>query len=373
MSHRRLEEINNPQTRVAEFEFRMREGSVAQRRCAVLEAMGDQYPPLRHQAGQVAGELADDLALSGVLCALAVGDVDAAVERAAELGLAAQLVPAPHAAVRQIACLGLRASAAPCAIAALLQAGSDDEADVRYQALVSLHALNAQSHEFRALIEQRVHDADPEVAVVAAQVTAQRAWVALGPALLGRWQEFTGSDKFQMALCLGELVARAGLQLDAARMDALIEQFLEALNHDLTAPSAIMMLQQLRVERAREPLERLAAGWFGHPLLKVEAAGALYLLDGEAGKTHLQKFLKSPRKDARGYALRLVGRLKIGALFNELTYVARSPEYHADTAVLALADFGGEDARQVLADVALNHVDHEVRTLASQQLKTMSF
>lgn len=367
MSYRYLAEIPNPQTRIAEFEFRLREGTPLECRRVVLEAMADVYPPLRHKAGRYAAEMRDE-PLNKVMRALAVGDAEAAVELVVEMGLDADCTPAPVAAVRQVACMGLEASPDAGSTAALMQAASDDDPDVRYRALIALHDLDAQGPAFADLVVKRLSDSDPEVVVVAAQIASQAGWGELSGLLVEQWRGLRGSNKYQLALCLSDLVADTQVSLDSDVLDTIVDQFIAALKDDTTTSSAIQALEKLRVMRAQEPLEKIVSGWFSHPILKVEAAGALYNLGAEKGEQHLKKALESSRKDARGYALRTVGRLHIEQFFTKLQYVARSPEYHADTAVLALADFGGEDARAVLADVAHNHAQHEVRTLAKKLL-----
>lgn len=367
MNYRYLADIHNPQTRIAEFEYRLREGTPLQRRRVVLEAMADIYPPLRHQAGAYAAEMRDD-ELNAVLRALAVGDAEAAVDAVVEMGLEPECAPAPFAAVRQVACMGLGASPDARSSAALIQAASDDEPDVRYRALIALHVSDARGEAFADLVAQRLADPDPEVVVVAAQIASQAGWGELSEQMLAQWRAFYGSNKYQLALCLSDLVAESKVALDAEILHEIVDQFIAALKDEITTSSAIRALERLRVSRAKEPLEKIVSGWFSHPILKVEAAGALYSLGSEEGEKYLTKALGSSRKDARGYAIRVVGRLQIQAFFSQLQYIARSPEYHADTAVLALADYGGEDARAVLAEVALNHAEHEVRTLASKML-----
>jgi hypothetical protein len=371
MTHRYLADIRNPQTRIDEFDLRMRRGSALEVRQAVLEAMSDSYPPLRQRGGLAAAEI-DDEAFDAILCALAVGDAEAAVQAAVDLGLKPDAAPAPHAPIRQVACLGLRGSRAPKARAALLQAAGDEAADVRYQALVSLHEIGASGEAFGDVIRLRLADEDAEVAVVAAQIAVDRGFGEMGDLLVERWREFQGSNKLQLGLCLAEMAAAGQLELDREALDAVIGQLIDALDDETTIAAASRALVMLNAEPARRPLERLLGRWFGHPILKVEAAGALYQLGSERGKDYLRKALSSSRKDARGYALRLVGRLRIEEFFGELKCVARSPEYHADTAVLALADYGGEEARAVLADVALNHAQHEVRSLAAEALNDLN-
>jgi HEAT repeat protein len=372
MSKQALADISNPKTRLSEFELRLREGSEPEVRRTLIEAMGDTYPPLRHQAAVAASDRAEAGELSeafgDLLRALAVGDSTTAVELMEPLGLAPDDVPAPVATVRQAACRALRSSPNDATRAALLKAADDDAPDVRYQALVSLHELAAKNEQFQTVVERRLEDEDPEVAVVAAQITAQRGWTKTIPVLIERWREFAGSDKLQLALSIAELSGEHDAQVDLSVMTEVVDQLIDALEDEPTIAAASQALAQLGSKRAVEALENVVTRWFAHPILKVEAAGALHQLGDAKGTVHLEKSLNSTRKDARGYALRLVGRLRISEFFDELDHVARSDDYHADTAVLALADYGGDEARAILEDVAKTHPQQDVRDLAQNHI-----
>lgn len=368
MSPKPLADIPNPQTRVDEFDLRLRRGSAGEVRHTLLEAMADTYPPLRHRAGLAAAER-DDAPFDAVLRALADGDAEAAVDAAVGLELDPAAPPSPLAPVRQVACLALRRSDTPETHTVLLRATRDDDADVRYQALVSLHELDATGRQFRDAVVERLGDEDSEVAVVAAQICAQRGWTDQTDHIVERWRELGGSDRLQLALSLTELVGDHGASLPSPTLTEIVDQLIDALGEETTIAAAAQALVQLGSARAEKPLEDVLDRWFAHPILKVEAAGALHALNNARGTAYLQKSLSSSRKDARGYALRLVGRLHIGEFFDELARVAHSDDYHADTAVLALADYNTQEARAVLEDVAAGHPDNEVRTLAQDVLK----
>jgi hypothetical protein len=387
ISSEALADISNPQTRLAEFELRIREGSEPEVRRTLLEAMGDAYPPLRHKAGVSAADrisanmLAANMLAANkpaanhqgknfedLLRALAAGDPETAVALAEPLGVAPNCVPAPVATVRQAACRALRTSPGDATVDVLIGAADDDASDVRYQALVSLHGLDARGESYRDVVGRRLRDDDPEVAVVAAQIASQSGWGQTIPVLIERWNEFAGSDKLQLALSLAYLSNQHDAAIDPAVMTEIVDQLIAALDDDTTTAAASQALAHLGSKRAVEALQNVVNRWFAHPILKVEAAGALHQLGNATGTVHLEKSLNSTRKDARGYALRLVGRLRISDYFDELDHVARSDDYHADTAVLALADFGGDQARAILEDVAKTHPQQEVRDLADEQL-----
>jgi HEAT repeat protein len=368
MTQSRLADISNPKTRLSEFELRLREGSDTQVRRTLLEAMADSYPPLRHQAALASADR-DDEAFDEALRSLVVGEPEGAVAQAGELGVEPSAIPTPDAPFREAACLALRTSHNPRTVSALLHAGTDDSPDVRYQALVSLHELDASGDAFGELVASRLDDEDPEVVVVAAQITAQHGWTQNTAKLLAQWRELGGTDKLQIALSLSELHTQHGAEVPGEVLDAITDELIEALEEEETIAAASQALVQLRSERAVDALENVVKRWFAHPILKVEAAGALHELGKASGTAYLEKSLNSSRKDARGYALRLVGRLRISEYFDELDRVARSDDYHADTAVLALADYGGQQARAVLEDVVQKHSDSEVRELAAKALQ----
>ncbi len=368
MQHQPLAAIANPKARVDEFDHRLRQQSAPELWRTLLEAITDIYPPLRQRAGEAAAEVADE-SFEEVLRALAHGDAAAAVEATEALGLPADAAPSPLAPVRQAACMALRSSHAPQTRTVLLRATFDDDADVRYRALVSLHAIDATGRQFHDAVARRLGDDDSEVAVVAAQIAAQRGWTDLAGNIVQRYEQFLRSDKLQMALCLTEMVGEHGLELNAKLVDQMVDELIDALHEETTIAAASKALVQLGAERARAPLQTVLDRWFAHPILKVEAAGALHQLGDQKGTDYLEKSLDSSRKDARGYAIRVVGRLHIADFFDEIVVLARSNDYHADTAVLALGDYGGDDARAVLEDIAANHPDDEVRALADNALK----
>ncbi len=365
---RRLADIPNTETRVAEFDLRVRRGSDDEVRLTLLEAMGDTFPPLRHRAALAASER-DDESLDELLRVLALGESEEAVELADAMGLDPRLVPAPQSEVRQAACLGLRGSHTEETRQTLLEAADDDAADVRYQALVSLHDLGVADEAIAELIDRRLQDEDPEVVVVAAQIATQRGWTDRAQAISERWQELEGSDKLQLALSLAELIGEHDVKLPGDQTSQLIDELIEALEDEETIAGATQGLVQLGADRAIEPLKNVLGRWFAHPILKVEVAAALHVLGDADGTVYLEKMLHGSRRDARGYTLRLIGRLRISAYFDEVAQVAQSDDYHADTAVLALADYGGEEGRAVLEDVAKDHPDEEIRELAASELE----
>ena len=59
MSERPLSDIPNPQTRIDEFDLRVRRGEPSVVVRTLLEGIGDVYPPLRKRAALTAADIGD--------------------------------------------------------------------------------------------------------------------------------------------------------------------------------------------------------------------------------------------------------------------------------------------------------------------------
>jgi HEAT repeat protein len=360
----RLSTIANPRTRISELEHRLEQGDVL----VLFEGLGDPYPPLRTIAAR---ELAHHLepGFEAYLRALVRGDEG--FTEAAEIGLAADDFLEATPSVRSAACVALQSSESPATVAVLLDAARSADADLRYHALVTLHHLPVPQGQLRPLVEERLSDEDPEIAIVAAQIAAHEGWHALLDVLERLWRRLKGRGDLQVVFAIAELIPharKAGAQVPQSVVDAVVEQCMAALSDEVTTAAASHALALLGDARATQALEEVLDKWIAHPILKVGAAAALVELGHERGARYLADMLHSRRKDARGYAIRIVGRLRLRRHFDDLVALAGSDDYHADTAVLALNDFGGDEAYTALKRIAGSHPDGEVRELAEQCL-----
>ncbi|MGM0559146.1 MAG: HEAT repeat domain-containing protein [Myxococcota bacterium] len=367
MSKRPLSDIANPQTRIDEFDLRVRRGDPSEVVRTLLEGIGDVYPPLRQRAALTASDVDDD-ALHAVLTGLVQGErrVDPIAQAH---GLTDDDVPPINGPVRQAACLALRGADDPESLDALLEAASDEDDDVRYQALVSLHHRDAPDAQLREVVDARLEDEDTEVQIVTAQIIADRGWTEFTQRIESLWRGSSGELRRQLAFVLADLSAEADVELAPILREKLVDQLIDALSNEQTASAAARALASLDADQARNELRGVVNKWFGHPLHKVEAAAALVELDDQVGREYLAKALQSHRKDARGYAMRLVGKLGLDAFFDLIAAKARSTDYHADTAVLALGDFGGDRAQNILEELATSHPDDDIRELAADTLE----
>ena len=80
---------------------------------------------------------------------------------------------------------------------------------------------------------------------------------------------------------------------------------------------------------------------------------------------HFEKVLSGRRKDARGYALELAGKLGLDEFRAAVEAEARSDSYHADTATIALHAYGDKAAHDALKELAKTHPQDEVRKIAT--------
>ncbi len=364
-----LDEIPHPEGRLDEILMQIEERPREKAIELLVGSLTDPYPPIRHRAGEELGLRLDSEVIQ-LLCAILQGDIGTLEAAARALGIAREAIPDPDDPhVRQVVCLALQFSDAPASIEALSMAASDEAADVRYQALVALHELAIEPDRLRDAVYPRLDDADPEVATVAAQMAAEAGWAEATDRIVEGWESLERGGDLSFALALAELVGEYGAELDEDRLERLVDELTEALEDERTVAAASRGLVMLGAERAREPLSDLLDRWFIHPLLRLEAAGALIELGDPRGRDHLEDAIEHRRRDVRGYALRIVGRLQLDEHFERLTDTALSDDYHADTALLALGEWGGEAVEPLLKEATRRHPDDELRTLAERILE----
>ncbi|MEM1348097.1 MAG: HEAT repeat domain-containing protein [Myxococcota bacterium] len=361
-----LWDIRRGEKRLKEMEFRAaREWSDEVRRATLMRALGDPFPHMRTAAARLlAHELDDDL----------VEDFIALLGRRR---INTPGAPDPTDTVARAAAVALAHAAGDArAERALASALEDADADVRYQALTGLFELGASDATLSPRIEDLLYDDDEEVCVVAAQIAAARGYTHVLETLIGRRERLFGTAKLQLTLSLAELWATHPEERDADLALDVIDELSKALKNEVTvaaAARAIAMLArpgaeaQRAVAALREPLKR----WMLHPILKVEVAGALAELDDADGVAYLGQQLRSQRKDARGYAIEVAGRLGLKRLFEEVARTASGRDYHNETAVLALGSYGTPEAVRVLETLAREHPEEGCREVAAQTLNAM--
>lgn len=322
----------------------------------LFAAFWDTYAPLRHRAAdELANVMSDELAI--VVAHVAVGDVPPQ----GALSAARVSIPGPpELDTRRAAALALRTdSLPPSAQDLLIRACGDDDETVRYHALLALHR-NAEAETLRRVTERGLADLDAGVAVVAAQIAAEHGWQDLIPHIREVFERLDGKDQFAVAVSMSELVE------PVRASEAMVDALLEGLRDEKTIAAACKSLARLRPKRAVMPLRKAMGSFFAHPLNRVEAAAALVAIGDEEGKLHLEKMLDGRRRDTRGYAIELVARLGLEDYRERIETVARSEDYHADTAVLALRNFGDSRAFRLLEDIARTHPNRDIRELAAE-------
>ncbi len=372
-----LANIPNSQARRNELHHRLPSLNRAQRLQLLCLTLDDPFPPIRQDVAQA---LKDELqaspghngALLRFLEATATGRAPAHDVTAA-LDIPRQSLAHDSERARMAACVALEGSTQPTetadVIRPLLRAES---AHLRYQALIAVYRLVPGDRRLYDVVIEAMEDDDPEVAVVATQIAVKNAWTDLLPNFLRARARLEGEDRTQVTFSVGALIENSAMTASdlppEARTD-MIAECVDALTHEPHTAAASKTLARLEATEAEGALVDVTTKWFAHPILKVEAAAALVELGSAEGPKHLQKALNSRRKDARGYALRVVGTHRLPQFFDHLVDVATADVYHADTATLALADFGDERARQVLSQIADSHPQAEVRQLASDALR----
>jgi len=362
-----LAEIPNPETRLEELDYRLRRDTEPDGVEAALRALSDAYPPIRHRATSGLAARVDER-LANLFGAIALENEEAMGRALADLEIADPPKLVPDTAMRQAACRILAHARGEAVHRILQEAAADPEADVRYQALVALHNVDIPDDELERTVGARLQDSDSEVATVAAQITAEKGWTQYADALEKIWERSRGDARLQFAIALAELAGAHGADLPDETVDEIVDEFTAALDHEETIAGASRALVALGAERAREPLRSVLDRWFIHPLLRVDAAAALVELDDERGREYLSDALDHSRDDVRGYALRSVGRLRMDRHFSQLVELAESDAYHADTAILALAEWGTDRALDALERASESNPDEELQRLAERAL-----
>lgn len=364
-----IRSIPNPSDRLGELKrIATHHDDPTERRDLLFGTLADPYPPVRQLAARELARALDPES-AAALRALAIRDTDALPDWA----------PLPSIEVRRAACAALGADASEETRGVLLELATDADPDLRYQCLVSLFDTDAPDELMRPLVETRLVDADLEVCVVAAQIAADRSWHDLTHKLAKRRATTTGEVRMQFTLSLVELLPElqdgaSATDKDKELVDELFRDLERGVRNEVTAAASAKALIDLAIKRgrqdyAREELGRVLNKWFLHPLLKVEAAAQLTRLNSTKGLDFLSRSFDSKRKDARGWAIEVCGRLKIEPLFGRVARVARDlDDYHNDTAILSLGNYRTPDSRQLLEELAASHTDPDLRDLARRAL-----
>jgi hypothetical protein len=381
--YRRLRTISNPGARLDELAFQLERREDADALALLFGALTDPYPPIRRFAAEslepfVTGRRAeiDDEALASALRALLCGEA-LPEPRSERLGISLEEAPDPSIEVRRAVAYALRFDTHPETTARLMDVADEADADLRYQAMVSLFDHRRCDGSMVALLERRLEDEDPEIVIVAAQMVAEWGVAGLREELVAARERtsrlFRKQHRFQLSLSVVRLYEQLDEDLREAHggelRQSLIEDFERALRDEETTAAAAKALAAVDAQSARDQLYRLAKGWLVHPILKVEAAFALMQLGDERGRERFESFLRGRRKDARGYALQLVGQHRIERYYPLLYDLSRSArDYHADTAIETLGRIGDDEARSHLERLGREHPDPDLRRLASEQL-----
>lgn len=349
-----LSHIANPQARQDELRFR---SSKRFDQRLLFDALSDPYPPIRHEAALTLGERLDK----------------ELIERLGEL------LQAPSSTIEQRRAAALALSQAPTALAglstkALAAASAHEDADLRYQALVALFETRADDAVLLELLPERIEDGDPEVAAVAAQICAARGFTSLTELVASRRVRLQGPMRLQLTLSVAELLCYQEEPGDEQLVAQLLEELEAAMRREETSAAAAQWLGRLarkssKREQVAQALIKQLKRWLVHPLFKMEAAVALIELEHPEGVRYISQQLATKRKDTRGYAISVAGKYDLTQFYDEIAQVAASTDYHAETAILALAQYKRPEARQTLERLRHEHPDAECRALASQCLR----
>lgn len=372
---RDFSDIPNPETRLDELEYRLRRAEPDGAVRTLVRLLDDNYPPIRHRAASELGALLANGALSEPVetalirfCRSAIQhDHQAMIHALSEMSVSEDLPPSSD--TRQASCRIL-AGAGTRTSDTLTEALADEHPDVRYRAMVSLHDTQAEVLTDSEIADY-LHDNDLEVAAVSAQWLAERGATQYTDAILARRREIDSNEAMTLALAAAELIGDHAASASAAEKRELVDVLIAGLEDERTAPAAAKALVSMDARQAVEPLTDLLSRWFIHPIIRVQSAAALAELEESRGVEFLEQSLEHWRKDVRGAAIRAVGRIGIERFRADLEAMAQSEDYHADTAVLALADWGDDPAQHLLQNIARSHADPSVKQLAERALRQL--
>jgi HEAT repeat protein len=239
------------------------------------------------------------------------------------------------------------------------------DSDARFQATAALASVGMEPARARALWLTRIYEDDAEVASEAARGLASLGELGCADEIARAWRaRLPREDRAQVLLAAASL--GAGLRDERAAVLAGLERHAAAMPLGLEACAA---LGALGAREAAPMLGKLARGWFTHRLLRVAASAALAQLGDPDGVKLLEAWFSSHHKDARGYAMERAGALGLTALRPRLLTALRDPrDYHSDTAAVALAALGGDEARAAL-QAAASDPRPEVRAEVARALR----
>ncbi len=349
-----LSEIVNPVARTRELLWRAQRVTGDARRELLLGALDDDYPPLRRRAALI---LSEDLS------------EDAGAARALR-GLARREGGGVEDKLAAAASLALRGDPGEATVAALRAAFREDaSSSVRYEALVSLFVVGEGAECAAAAIEE----SDEDLAVVGMQIAAARGLTDLKASVAARRERMRSTTRLQATLSLVELEAISP-GADEDRIAEWVEELARALKNEETSAAAARALGWLArtghsAERARFAMRARLGSFLLHPILKVEIAAALTEAGDPEGVAHIERALESRRKDSKGYAVEVSGRLKLEPFYDTIARLARSADYHNETAILAVAAYDTDASRALLSELARSHADDECRALAQELLR----
>lgn len=225
-------------------------------------------------------------------------------------------------------------------VAEAIRLTRDPTPKVRAEAAASLALLSEdllREPRIEALVE-RLKDPDAEV--------RQEALAALGDLR-------ADSAVDPIAVCLND--ANRAVQFEAAfalasLKDArALEPLLKALTGTRRRLDACEALRRLGDVRAVDPLRALTQRWFLAWVDRLTLWATLHALGAQDAGEEVVLRTRSRRPEERSYALALIGSHQIHVGRDTLVAVAEDArDPHRDTAVRALGELGGPEAREVL-------------------------
>jgi len=212
--------------------------------------------------------------------------------------------------VREFAVIAISEIEGDEANAILRNAVNNSYPEVRFQAVQS--CVERAPKQWEKEIKERISDDDPKVRAIAAYALGAVGDKAARKALVRALEDTEKEVRHQAAVALARLGDESGASV-----------LREALSSPTMLFESLQGLADLKDRGSADRIAELTQGLLRPMIVRVAAARALVLLDDARGVQTLRAVLTAWRWEARSFAVQVVGELQIYELAKELKSLAK--------------------------------------------------